>query len=178
MKRGTTQGDGSSLAGAATRYYDELHEMARHLLNRWPAGGELDPRELIHEAYLRLVAQEQVCWQDRAAFLRGASAMMHRILVNHRVARNRIKRGGKCNRLAMDTATLIASGDGIECLVVREALHQLAILHPRRARVVEFRCLGGLTNEEIAAELRVCPRTVEREWRDARNWLCERLGGA
>jgi RNA polymerase sigma factor (TIGR02999 family) len=119
-----------------------------------------------------------VRWQNRAHFFAIAAQMMRRILVDHARAKRYEKRGGGAVHVPLEEAAVLAQGREAEIIALDEALKSLAEIDPRRARVVELRYFGGLSNEEIAEVLQVSPNTVTRDWNMARAWLYQELGGA
>lgn len=151
--------------------YDELRRLAADYLRRERPGHTLQPTALVHEAYVRLIDQRQVDWTNRRQFIGLAAVMMRRILVNH--ARDRIaaKRGGSAERVPL---TIVAEQIGtpdIDLLGLHDALERLAALDSRKSQIVELKFFGGLTMDEIAANMEVSRATVERDWTFARAWL-------
>jgi RNA polymerase sigma-70 factor, ECF subfamily len=141
--------------------YDQLRRMARARIRRERPGHLLDTTALVHEAYLRLVDQREVRWQNRAHFFAIAAQLMRRILVDHARRKAAAKRGGD-----VEPAILAAPEwtNRLDVLELDDALTRLAALDPRQGRIVELRCFGGLTAEETAEVLEVSERTVRREW--------------
>jgi RNA polymerase sigma factor (TIGR02999 family) len=160
--------------------YDELRRIARHYLERERADHTLQPTALVHEAYLRLVGQHSVDWQNRAQFLGVAAQMMRRILVNHAEAHKAAKREGYANRvtLAPGVDAEAISQSEIDIVDLDTALNRLAELDVKQAKVVELRFFGGLTIEETAEVVGVSPATIKREWTIARMWLLRELQGS
>lgn len=155
----------------ASEHYADLLGIARRELRRVGDDATLDTRAVIHEAFLRLVVQEQTSWADRAVFLAAASGMMRRVLLDHLRRRRSAKRGHASTPETLDDA-LAAGGDRDEHLIaLDDALTDLARHAPRLARVVECRYFGGLTEVETAQALDVTERTVRRDWVKARGWL-------
>ncbi|MHC4236296.1 MAG: ECF-type sigma factor, partial [Planctomycetota bacterium] len=138
----------------------------------------LDTTDLVHEAYLKLVDQTRVDWQDRNHFFAVASMIIRRILVNEAHQRMALKRGGGLRRVPLDESALPAISERrAEMLIaLDEALTRLGSADERLQRVVECRFFGGLSNDEVAAVLSVSSRTVKRDWRAARAWLFRELG--
>jgi RNA polymerase sigma factor (TIGR02999 family) len=128
----------------------------------------------VHEAFLRLVDQQRVVWQNRDQFFGLASQMMRRILVDHARRRNMQKRSGKWMRVSLGERALPDAAD-FDVLALDELLVRLATFDARKSRLVELRYFGGLSLEETAGVLEIAPRTVEREWRMARAWLHTQL---
>ena len=133
----------------------------------------------MHEAYLRLVDQTRVDWKSRAHFFAIAAQAMRRLLVDHARSRARQKRGGDRLRVTLSGEILGVGADSIEDVVeIDRVLARLARDEPDKARLVELRFFGGLTNEEAAAVLGISKRTVERYWLHARTWLYRELSGS
>jgi RNA polymerase sigma factor (TIGR02999 family) len=159
--------------------YDDLRAQAARAMRHEPAESSLDATGLVHEAYLRLVDQQRVTWQNRAHFFGVAAQVMRRILVDHARARMAQKRGGGAQRLTLgDADAAHAPEPAVDVLALHEALERLAALDPEQARLVELRYFGGLSIEETAETLGVSPATVKREWATARAWLRREIGGA
>ena len=157
--------------------YAELRRLAASYLSRERQGHTLQPTALVHEAYVRLIDQRQIDWNNRAQFIGLAAVMMRRILVNH--ARERIadKRGGGAEHVPL---TLAGEGIGapeVNLLDLHEALTDLTATDPRKGRIVELKFFGGLTTAEIAEHLGLSVATVERDWKFARAWLYRAMAG-
>ena len=151
--------------------YDELRAIAHRQVARKPDGGTLETTGLVHEAYLKVVAQSNAGVHDRAHFLALASLAMRHVLVDRARARHRLKRGGIAARVTFEEDRIAVDEQPEVLLQLDEALSWLAGLEPRLARVVECRFFGGLTEEEIADALGVTVRTVQRDWVKARMLL-------
>ena len=158
--------------------YYELHGHAHRLLSREGKGHTLQTTALLHEAYLRLVAQTRVDWQGRTHFLAIGAQALRRVLVDHARARLRDKRGGGRIRVELNEEALISPERDHDVLAVDAALTKLARIDERQARVVELRFFAGLTVEEVAAALDLSKRTIEGEWTVARAWLRRELADA
>jgi RNA polymerase sigma factor (TIGR02999 family) len=167
---GWCAGDKAALDRLLPLVYDELRRIAARHLERERPGHTLQPTALVHEAYFRLIDQRQVDWRNRAQFLGLAAEMMRRILVNHARDRAALKRGGGLTRVSL-TEALDAPGPDVDLGDLDDALRRLAEHDPRKARLVELRFFGGLTNAEAAEVLAVSVATVERDWSFARAWL-------
>lgn len=153
--------------------YDKLCAIARGHLARENPGHTLSTSALVHEAYLSLVDQSAVDWQDRVHFYAIASRTMRRVLVWHARRRNAAKRSGG-PVLALEDGDALADPagrDALDLLALNEALEKLEKVDPRLCRVVECRHFGGLTVEDTAAALGTSPATVKRDWQAARAWL-------
>ncbi len=155
--------------------YDELRRVAQKYLSRERPDHTLQATALVHEAYLRLVDQTNVDWQDRAHFFGLASQMMRHILVDHARRHRAEKRGGLAQRLTLAEAVSFPAQDDFDLVALDEALIKLAGLDAEQSRIVEMRFFGGLTIEETATALGVSVATVNREWRLAKAWLLREL---
>jgi RNA polymerase sigma factor (TIGR02999 family) len=156
--------------------YEPLRAIAGRHLNREREGHTLQPTALVHELYLKLVDQRRVAWNDRAHFFAVAAQVMRRILVDHARRRN-LKRGAGVAHVPIDEAAGIDAALLADMTDLDAALHALARVDARKARVVEMRFFAGLTVEEIASVLQVSPVTVMRDWRAAKAWLYRELAG-
>jgi len=172
-----SDGDAEALHQLTPLVYDELRRLARSYLRRHAFQHSLQPTLVVHEAWLKLVDQRQVNWQNRAQFFGLAAKVMRDLLVDHARERGAAKRGGDQERLSMSVASDQAGqgGEEIDLLALDEALKRLAEINLRRSQVVELRFFGGLTGSETAAALGVSDGTVERDWNLARAWLYNEL---
>jgi RNA polymerase sigma factor (TIGR02999 family) len=157
--------------------YQELKRIARRHLRKEAPGHTLQTTALVNEAYLRLVDQKRVSWQNRAHFYAIAAQTMRRILVDHARSQARLKRGGAVSKVSLDETAVASGGEAVELLALDEALQGLAKIDPRRSKVVELRFFGGLNNSEIAEVLKIAPNTVIRDWNMARAWLYHEMSG-
>lgn len=155
--------------------YDELRRMAHRYMSRERKGHTLQTTALINEAYLRLVEQKNVHWANRAHFFGISAQIMRRILIDHARRYEYSKRGGGAQKVSLDEVAVVAKERGKELLAVDEALDRLEKIDQRRSRVVELRFFGGLSNDEIAAILKISANTVTRDWNLARAWLYREL---
>ena len=151
--------------------YEELRRVAHSHLRRERPGHTLQTTALVNEAYLVLVDQRRVHWQNRAHFFGVAAQLMRRILVEHARRRAALKRGGRAVCISLDPDFAPASERDIAVLALDDALKGLEQLDPQQSQIVELRFFGGLTVEETAHVIGVSPRTVKREWRSAKAWL-------
>lgn len=172
---GAQQGDKAALDRLLPVVYTELRRLAAAYLRRERSNHTLQATALVHEAYLRLVDQRAVDWQNRAQFFGLAAEMMRRILVNYALQTHAQKRGGYQTRLALDDAMSLFTDAGVDLISLDEALTRLAAIDPRQSRIVELRFFGGLSVEETAEVLGVSEITVKREWRIAKAWLYDQL---
>jgi RNA polymerase sigma factor (TIGR02999 family) len=131
----------------------------------------------VHEAYLRLIDQQQVNWKNRAQFFGLAAEMMRRILMNHARKREADKRGGKFERVSLSRVASSTGMQDVELIALDDAMKQLAEMDPRKSRIVELKFFGGLTTEEIAELLQISVATVERDWGVAKTWLFRWMKG-
>ncbi|MGH9767971.1 MAG: sigma-70 family RNA polymerase sigma factor [Blastocatellia bacterium] len=166
-----SQGDCSAAEKLFPLVYDELHRLAERQMRHERAGHTLQTTALVNEAYLRLIDQKRVCWQNRAHFFGVAAQLMRRILIKYAERRRAAKRGGGQDELPLDEAALMTDERAADLIALDHALTQLSIADPRQSRIVEMRFFGGLSVEEIGAALGISPATVKREWRVARAWL-------
>jgi RNA polymerase sigma factor (TIGR02999 family) len=170
-----SDGDQTALDQLMPLVYEELRRLAESYLRRQPYHHTLQPTVLVHEAYLRMVDQQSVNWENRAQFFGMAATLMRRILVDHTREKMAAKRGGGEFRLSLSEADRFGQDDDIDLIALDDALNDLASLNPQHSRVVELRYFGGLTIEETAAVLSVSHATIERSWTMARAWLRREL---
>jgi RNA polymerase sigma factor (TIGR02999 family) len=164
-----------ALDGLLPVVHGELRRQAARYLRRERHNHTLQPTALVNEAFLRLVDQRHVQWQNRAHFFGVAAQAMRRILIDHARTQQRIKRGGVQQNVTLDEGMLAAEARSIDVLALDEALTRLASLDERQARVVELRFFGGLSVEETAEVLSISVATVKREWSMAKAWLHTQL---
>lgn len=160
--------------------YEELHRQARRYLRRERANHTLQTTALINEVYLRLAAQKEMVWQNRAQFFGVAASMMRRILVDYAKTRHRVKRGGAEETLPLEEAAdlEIETTDEkarIDLILLDSALNKLGKLDERQARIVELRYFSGLTVEETAEIMHLSEKTIIREWKVAKAWLSREI---
>ncbi len=170
-----SNGDQTALDKLIPLVYAELRRLARRYMDKEPAGHTLQTTALVNEAYLRLIEQKNMKWQNRAHFFAISAQLMRRILVSMARARHADKRGGAERPASLDEALIVSEERAAELVALDDALTQLAVLDPRRSRVVELRYFGGLSVEETAEVLGVSPDTVMREWKRAKAWLYTEL---
>ena len=168
-------GDGAAKERLFPLVYDELRRQARGFLSKERADHTLQPTALVHEAYLKLVDQTRVSWQNRAHFFGIASQLMRRIVIDHARAHASGKRGGAAIRLSLDDVRIPPEERAAGLIALDEALKDLAQFDERKSQIVEMRFFGGLTDEEIAEVLQISTRTVLRDWKTARLWLYREL---
>jgi RNA polymerase sigma-70 factor, ECF subfamily len=168
-------GDQTALNKIIPLVQDELRRLASSYLRRERPDHTLQTTALINEAYLRLIDQRDVKWENRAHFFGIAAQLMRRILIDHARHHYYAKRGGKAQQVPFDETTLISKEKSIELVALDEALDRLAAYDPRKARIVELRYFGGLNLEETAEVLGISSPTVQREWRASKVWLYRML---
>ena len=171
------RGDSASAEELAGLVYDDLRARARGYLRRERPGHTLEPTALVHEAFLRLVGDEQKAWKGRTHFFAAAAIAMRRILVDYARERGAEKRGGGLHRVTLDDAHAFGAGPDVDAIALHDALAKLEALNERHARVVELRFFAGLTSEEVAEVLGLSRATVDNDWRFAKRWLKNELGG-
>ncbi len=172
-----SNGDREALDRLLPAVYTELRRQAARHLRRERAGHTLQTTDLIHEAYLRLVDQKNVRWQNRAHFFAVAAQSMRRILVDHARRRHRAKRGGSAIALPLDEGLVVAAEKSIDLLALDEALTRLAAIDVRQSQIVELRFFSGLSIEETAAVIGVSLTTVKDDLNMAKAWLRREMGG-
>ena len=170
-----SNGEEEALEKLVPLIYDELRRIARRYMKREPAGHTLQTTALVNEAYLRLIEQKGMKWQNRAHFFAVSAQMMRRILVDHARAHHREKRGGGAPTLVLNEALNLTRNRSYELIALDDALTALAELDPQQSRIVELRFFTGLSIEETAEALRLSKATVNRHWVTARAWLIREL---
>lgn len=169
------EGDDAAAHQLWAEVYDELRRIAHHRLRREREGHTLSTTALVHEAYLKLIDQAQVEWENRLHFFAMSSRIMRNILIDYARRRNAQKRGGGRPHLRLDDAAISADMSARVFLALDEALKQLTKIDERLGQVVEYRFFGGMQEKEIADLLGVSKRTVRRDWRKAKAWLARAL---
>ncbi len=168
-------GDAGAFERLVPLVYRELHKRAHGRMRGQRPGQTLQTTALVHEAYVRLVDQQHMPWQNRAHFYGVCAQAMRCILVDAARARGTHKRGGEVVRVPFDEERDATPAPDTDLLAVDEALTDLAKAEPRKAKVVELRYFGGLTVEETAEALQISPETVMRDWKMAKLWLIRAL---
>jgi RNA polymerase sigma factor (TIGR02999 family) len=157
--------------------YQELRKLAAHKMAQEAPGQTLQPTALVHEAWLRLGADAQPPWKNRAHFFAAAAEAMRRILVEGARRRTALKRGGGAERVSLDEAEIpLAAPDDERLLAVDEALEQFAAINPRKAELVKLRYFTGMSFEEAASVLGIAVRTAKQWWAYSRAWLAVAMG--
>lgn len=171
------EGDASARDRLIPLVYEELRRRATAQLRREHRAPLLQPTDLVHEAYLRLVNQDRAAWQNRAQFLAIAAEIMRRMLVDRARAGKAAKRSGQWSRVSLHASAVVEEPVDVDLLDLDAALTALQRIDARKSRVAELRFFGGLTLEEIGAALGLSLATVERDWQLARAWLFDSLSG-
>jgi RNA polymerase sigma factor (TIGR02999 family) len=169
-----SNGDPQAFEELVPMVHRELNRMAKNYMGRERVGHTLQTKALVNEAYLRLVHQKNVHWQNRAHFFAIAARMMRRILVDYARSRHVAKRGGGAIAVSLDRIAFVSARNS-ELVALDEALSNLAAFDQRKSRVVELRFFGGLSVEETAEVLKISANTVLRDWSTAKAWLHREL---
>lgn len=169
-------GDSSALDQLTPLIYNELQRLARRYMSREQPGNTLETGAVLNEAFMRLIRRKAASWENRSHFYGLAAKIMRRVLVDHARSRGYQKRGGALRPVSLDEALVISAERAPDLVALNEALERLAVLDPRKSKVVELRFFAGLTNEETAAVLQVSAFTVIRDWNFSKTWLYRELG--
>ena len=175
LLQAVSDGDSHASAELLPLLYGELQKLARSLMAREGPAHTLQPTALVHEAYLRLIGDCDVKWENRGHFFVAAATAMRRILVERARSKLRLKRGGDRGRMDLADDALIVEPPSEELLCLNEALDRLEAYDQRKCRVVMLRYFAGLNVDETAAALNVSPATVKNDWSYARAWLHREL---
>ena len=173
-----SNGDPDALQRLMPLVYDELQRLARNYLRRERPDHTLQSTALVHEAYMRMVNQKTVHWQNRAHFFGVAAQSIRHILVDHARSYQTTKRGSGGHKLSLDEAIAVTEARDIDLIALDDALNGLSAVDPQQGRIVELRFFGGLSIEETADVLKISPATVKRDWVMAKAWLYRNLSGA
>jgi RNA polymerase sigma factor (TIGR02999 family) len=165
------QGDATAADQLLPLVYDELRRLAAHKMASEAAGHTLQPTALVHEAWLRLVGNQNQKWDGRAHFFAAAAEAMRRILIDRARRKRAVRHGGDHQRVDIQETDLASSTNDDQLLAINEALDKLAVEHKTEAELVKLRYFVGLTNEEAAEALNISPRTAKYYWTHARAWL-------
>jgi RNA polymerase sigma factor (TIGR02999 family) len=171
-------GDPTALDRLIPLVYDELHRLAHQYMRLEKAGHLLQTSALINEAYLRMVDQPQIPWENRSHFFGIAARVMRRILVDEARKRKSAKRGGRAIEVSLVEGASIAQEQAANVVALDDALKTLQAIDARQSEIVELRFFGGLSIEETAEVLKISPGTVMRDWTFARAWLRQQMNEA
>jgi RNA polymerase sigma factor (TIGR02999 family) len=158
-----------------TVMYDDMRRLAGRFLRNEPLRHRLSSSSLVHQAYVRMVDHSRVNWQGKTHFFAIGATVMRRILVDHARKVHSIKRGGGFERRELHDDITFELNRDEDVVALDELLQQLAVMNPRQAKIVELRFFGGMTMREIAAEMKLGLRTVEKEWAMSRAWMRREL---
>jgi RNA polymerase sigma factor (TIGR02999 family) len=172
-----SKGDEAALDQLIPLVYPELRKLARRYMRRESPEHTLQTSALINEAYLRLVDQQAVEWQDRAHFFAVAAQVMRHILIDHARSHLYGKRGAGAQHVPLDQVAVVSQERATELVALDDALTILAKIDERKAKIVELRFFGGLSVGETAEAMKLSPATVMREWRTAKAWLHREISG-
>jgi RNA polymerase sigma-70 factor, ECF subfamily len=170
-----SRGNEQALNNLISTVYPELRRIARQHLARRDPDHTLESAALANEAYLKLIQARGIHCENRVHFFALCAQIIRRILVDHARRHRYAKRGGDAVRVPLDESLHGKHARGVEVLALDDALASLSRIDPRKGRVVELRCFGGLSVEETADVLQVAPETVMRDWRMAKAWLFREL---
>jgi RNA polymerase sigma factor (TIGR02999 family) len=178
MLRAAGAGDARAAADLLPLVYSELHKLAEARMAKTPPGNTLQPTALVHEAYLRLIGNEDPGWGSRGHFFAAAAQAMRQILVEQARRKASAKHGGGRKRVDLERVEPFIEPPAEDLLALDEALTRLEKADPRKGKIVMLRYFAGLTNEETAAALNISVPTVERDWRFIRTFLYTLLSGS
>jgi len=170
-------GDQQALEQLIPLVYSELRRLADRYVRRERPGHTLQSTALVHEAWMKLIDQRNVHWQNRAHFFGVAAQMIRRILVDYARNRHAEKRGGHAFKLSLDDAIEMPKQRDLDLVALDDALDSLSKVDEQQCRIVELRFFAGLSIEETAEALRISPATVKRDWVVAKAWLYREMGG-
>lgn len=176
LLREWSDGNRQALSELLPIIYNELRHVAHQYLHRERAAHTLETTALVHEAYLKLIDQRSVNWQNRAHFFAIAAQAMRRILIDNARRRTAGKRG-KGEKISLEDVAIVSNEREEGLLALDEALRALEQIDPQQSKIIELRYFGGLTIEETSEAMSLSPATVKREWAMARAWLYKALRG-
>jgi RNA polymerase sigma factor (TIGR02999 family) len=171
LLKGWGNGDQAARDELIPLVYEELRRMAHQHMRKERPGHTLQTSALVHEAFVRLVDQREIQWQNRAHFFGIAAQMMRRVLVDHARSRHYAKRGGDARQVTLDEVAMVSAERAADVVALDDALIRFAAIDQRKSQIVELRFFGGLSIEETAAVLAVSAGTVMRDWTLAKAWL-------
>jgi RNA polymerase sigma-70 factor (ECF subfamily) len=166
-----SQGDEGARELLIPEVYGELRRIASRYLSKERKGHTLQPTALVNEMFVKFLGTTTIPWQSRAHFFGIAAKVMRRYLTDHARHHSAKKRGGTETIIALDERSIASQQKSMEAVALDEALNRLEKIDERRAKVVEMRFYGGMTEEEVAEVMGCSSRTVKRDWEFARAWL-------
>lgn len=169
------QGNDAALDKLLPHVYNELRKLARSYLRKERADHTLQPTALVHEAFLKLIDQNSITWENRSHFFGICARIMRQVLVSYAVSHQATKRGGKAKKISIDDVTGLVQSREVDVISLNDALTSLEALDARQSQIVELRYFAGLSIEEAAEVLGISPATVKREWSTAKLWLRRQL---
>jgi len=172
-----SNGDQQALEKLIPLVYGELRRLADRYLRRERPGHTLQSTALVNEAWMKLIDQRNVHWQNRAHFFGVAAQMIRRILVDYARSRHASKRGGHAYKISLEDVVEMPKQRDLDLVALDDALEGLSKVDPQQGRVVELRFFAGLSIEETAEVLRISPATVKRDWVSAKAWLYREMSG-
>ena len=172
-----SQGDRSALDRLLPLIHDDLRLLARQRLHSLAPGSSMPATALVNEMYLRLVGSGTVSFRDRAHFFAISATLMREVVIDQARTRGRNKRGGDWRRVSLEEGDVSSAVDSEGLLALDLAMNRLAAIDQRKARVVEMRFFGGMTNLEISEVAGISVDTVKRDWTYAKLWLARELKG-
>ena len=173
-----SEGDQSALETLTPLVHEELRRLAHHYMKGERPGQTLQTTALVNEAYVKLIDQKRVKFENRSQFFALAATLMRHVLVDYARSRKYLKRGGGAQKVSLDKAMVVSPERGADVIALDEALNKLTAIDARKGKVVELRFFGGLSVEETAEALEVSAVTVMREWSMAKAWLYNTLNEA
>jgi RNA polymerase sigma factor (TIGR02999 family) len=177
MLAGIEAGDSKAAEQLLVLVYDELRRLAASKLAQVAPGQTLQPTALVHEAWLRLVGDQNPSFKDRTHFFRACAEAMRHILIDRARRKQSQRHGGGYRRIDFESLDLAAPAADDQLLAVNEALDKLALEHPVQAELVKLRYFAGLTNEEASQVLGISVSTAKNYWTFSRAWLLSEIEG-
>ena len=174
LLRAWSDGDQQALNALISVVYTEIRKIARQRLRQAPQQ-TLESAAVANEAYVRLFQARGIQCENRMMFFALCAQVIRRIIGEHARSHRYAKRGGSAVRVPLDDALVGGSGCDIHVMALDQALESLSKMDPRKGRLVELHCFGGLTIDESAEILKVSPETAKRDWKAAKAWLAVQL---
>lgn len=178
MASGATQilhaisaGDRSDMGKLMELVYPDLRKIAHGKLRRGIPNDSLDPTEVVHEVFIKLIDRDNVDWRGKSHFFALSARAMRDVLVDHARQKSRMKRGGDRQRIPLSDDLALNPQRDEDVLALDEALNALAKFDEQRAKMVELRFFAGMTVKEVAEVMGIAERTVGKQWVTVRLWL-------